>query len=472
MAFQKIILNNLVYNEKFCRKITPFLKTEWMPSQEEQIVFDHIKDFMSNYNATPTKEALAIMVGNSPLSEGLFESTMDVVQDIAPDNTNIDWLFDQTEEWAKERAVFLGLYKALDIAEGKDKNLDKNAIPTILSEALATSFDVNLGHSYFKNAEEHYDTIHDVENKKPFHMDVFNTITKNGVKKATLNIICAPINCGKSIWLVQQAAEWLVDGKNVLIISMEMDEASYRERIDCTILDKSFDEVFAMEKSLYLNNVSKIRSKTQGELFIKEYGSGTAHVGHFRHLIQELKIKEDFVPDVILIDYLTIMASAKLPASAKGNTNTYFGSVAEEVRAFGKEVGVPIWTALQLDRGTQGASDAGMGNIALAIAIAATADFMFVVLEPPEFMERGQVICKVIKNRYSSYKGTKFLIGKSGDKQKFYEIDNAIMDEDEDVSPVSNKQPQKALPTKNSSPEEFSNFLANEEKNFSSLNFD
>jgi hypothetical protein len=245
------------------------------------------------------------------------------------------------------------------------------------------------------------------------------------------NCVLAPINGGKSVHLIQQAADHLVAGKNVLYITLEMDEDTCRERIDVNVLDASFDSVFALEKSQYVNRINDLKKKTCGKLIVKEYPAGSAHVGHFRHLLQELRIKKNFVPDVICIDYLTICASSKLPASVKGNTNTYFTSVAEELRAFAQEQGIPIWTAVQFDRATQGASDAGMGNIGLALGIAATADFMFAILIPDEMAARGMVIGKIIKNRYSSYKG-KFMLGLNPDKQKFYEVDQAGgMSEDE-----------------------------------------
>jgi hypothetical protein len=260
-------------------------------------------------------------------------------------------------------------------------------------------------------------------------------VTKNGVPNKTLNVVAAPINSGKSVHLVQQSADWMAGGKNVLYISMEMAEEEVRERIDCVLMDKTFDEIMAMEKKQYLNQVEAIKKKTQGRLMVKEFPPGVGHVGHFRHLLQELRIKKNFVPDMIAIDYLTICASSKLPSSARGNTNTYFTAVAEELRALAKEADVPIWTAVQLDRSSQGASDAAMGNVALAIGISATADFMFVLLSPEELYARKQMIGKVIKNRYSSFKGTKFLIGMNPDKQKFFDVDASeqaiVMNEDE-----------------------------------------
>ena len=420
--FESIILNNLVFNETYSRKVVPHLKAEWFRNQSEQIVFSQIKDFISKYNVPPTIESLAINISNSPLHEGIYDEVMEVVSKLHNDESNTEWLVNESEKWAQNQAIVNALYQAMDVIEGRNKELDKNAVPMLLSDAIATCFDTSVGHSYFENAEEQWEFTHSLESKVPFSIDLFNRITKNGVPKKTLNIIGAPINAGKSIWLVQQAADWLVLGKNVLVISMEMSEESYRERIDACVLDMTFDQVHALDKYQYLNHVNSLRRKTAGELFVKEYAAGSAHVGHFRHLIQELKIKKGFIPDVIFVDYLTIMASAKLHPSARGNTNTYFTSVAEELRAFAKELDVPVWTAIQLDRGSQGAADAGISNVGLAIGISATADFMFLLLEPDEFRERSQMIGKVIKNRYGSFKG-KFLLGKNAEKQQFYDVD-------------------------------------------------
>lgn len=420
--FESIILNNLVFNETYSRKVIPHLKAEWFRNQSEQIVFSHIKEFITKYNCPPTIESLAINISNSPLHEGIYDEVMDIVAKIQDDKSNTDWLVNESEKWAQNQAIVNALYLAMDVIEGRNKELDKNAVPMLMSDAIATCFDTSVGHSYFDNAEEQWEFQHSSESKVPFSIDLFNRITKNGVPKKTLNIVGAPINAGKSIWLVQQAADWLVLGKNVLVISMEMSEESYRERIDACVLDMTFDQVGALEKQQYLNQINSLRRKTSGELFVKEYAAGSAHVGHFRHLLQELRIKKGFVPDVIFVDYLTIMASAKLPPGARSNSNTYFTSVAEELRAFAKELEVPVWTAIQLDRPSQGAADAGIGNVGLAIGISATADFMFLLLEPDEFRERSQMIGKVIKNRYGSFKG-KFLLGKNAEKQQFYDVD-------------------------------------------------
>lgn len=423
MSFEHVILSNLIHNEQYTRAILPFLKSEYFSDMGEKTVFEKIREFVSKYSLPPSKEALAINISNSNLNEGLFEETIEIVKSLEPDDNHFKWLYDETEQFCKKRALYNAIYSSIDIAEGNTKDSDPNVIPGMLMDALSVTFNSSVGHDYWEDSEGYYDRKHSEDARCPFSIEILNKVTKGGIKQKTLNVVLAPINGGKSIHLIQQAADWLLRGKQVLYISMEMDEDTCRERIDVVSMDGTFDSVFAMNKKQYMDRVNAIKQKTSGKLMVKEFPAGSAHVGHFRHLLQELRIKKNFVPDMICIDYLTICASSKLPASSKSNTNTYFGSVAEELRAFAQECGIPIWTAVQFDRATQGASDAGMANVSLAIGIAATADFMFAILTPEELVARGQVIGKILKNRYSSYKG-KFILGLNPDKQKYYEIDS------------------------------------------------
>lgn len=446
MAIEGIILSNLVHNDVYLRAVLPYIQEEHFSVESQKLVFKQIKEFVSKYNIPPTKEALAIAATNSNLHEGLFEEVIDIIKGLEPDSgeTSLKWLIDETEQHCKKQSLYTAMYKAIDIAEGNTKDVDPNIIPGMIQDALSVSFNSTIGHDYWDDAEAHYDRLHSDDARHPFGLPILNKVTKGGIKDKTLNVVLAPINGGKSIHLIQQAAEWLVRGKNVLYISMEMDEPTCRERIDVAAMDMTFDQVFALQKVQYMNRVNALRAKTNGRLIVKEFPAGSAHVGNFRHLLQELKIKKKFVPDLICIDYLTICASAKLPPSAKGNTNTYFTSVAEEMRAFAQEVGVPIWTAVQFDRATQGAADAGLGNISLAIGIAATADFMYAILLPEEMVARGMVIGKIIKNRYSSYKG-KFVLGLNPDKQKYYEVDSqaaGLSEEEMDQLGIQNGSPK------------------------------
>lgn len=431
--FNRVIINNLVCNEKYTRAVLPFLSEEYFSEPADKVVFEKIREFVTKYNVCPTKEALAININNSNISEHLFEDVISIIQNIEPDVNDHGWLLSETEQFCKKQALYNAMARAIDIADGNVKDVDPNIIPGMLMEALAVSFDTSVGHDYWDDAEDHWDQLHSPQNRHAFSIDILNQVSKGGIKDKTLNVVLAPINGGKSVHLIQQAADWLVRGQDVLYISMEMDETTCRERIDVVALDMTFDTVMALDKSQYMNRINSIKKKTHGRLMVKEFPAGSAHVGHFRHLLQELKIKKNFVPKMICIDYLTICASAKLPASAKGNTNTYYTSVAEEMRAFAQEAGLPIWTAVQFDRATQGASDAGLGNVGLAIGIAATADFMFAILIPDELAKMSQVIGKIVKNRYSSYKG-KFILGSNPEKQIFYGIDQASALSSEELS--------------------------------------
>lgn len=427
MNFELLLLSNLLFNEVFLKKVLPHIKPEYFLDSCEREVFKLIHDFTYKYKNAPTKEALAVTVADNVASEGMFNGVVSVMEKLQPDVSNIEWLLDKTEGWAQEKAVYNAIMKSIAITDGTDKTLDKNAIPSLLTQALAVSFKSYVGHSYFDQAEEQYDYYHSDLTKFAFDIDILNKVTKGGVPNKTLNIVQAGINVGKTTFLIHQACHWLLKGKNVAVFTMEVAENVYRERIDCCIMDLTFDQVHALEKTQYLGRVNKVRQKTMGELYIKEFPAGGAHVGHFRHALEEMRIKKGFVPDVIIIDYLTICASSTLPASAKGNTNTYFTAVAEEMRGFAKENDCPVWTAAQFDRGGQTSTDVTMGNVGLALGIAATADFMVVFMQPDELASQNQAIGKILKNRYANKSMFKnFIIGIDNDKQKFYDVDSRI----------------------------------------------
>ena len=425
MSFETVILSNLIFREEYTRKVIAFLETDYFTDKADKIVLTHIKEFINKYKISPTLESLAINITNSNLSEPVMVEVMTLLNEFKPDDNSVEWLFDETETFCKNKALYNAIYKSIEIMNGEEKAIDKNGIPSLLSDALGISFSSNLGHNYWKDSEAHWDKINSFEAKQPMSSALMNKFTAGGIPTGdgSLNCICSPINCGKSIHLIQQAADWIIAGKDVLFISMEMSEAMVRERIDTNIMQMSFGDIKTLGKTAYLSKLNDIRKKTLGNLYVKEYPTGTAHTGHFRHLIQELKIKEGFVPAMVCVDYLTICASATLPHSSKSNSNTFFTSVAENLRALAQELKIPFWTALQLDRVSQGASDAGMGNVALAIGIAATADFMFISMSTPELESMKQVIWKIIKNRYSSYKNNKFLMNLDPNKQKFTDAD-------------------------------------------------
>lgn len=436
MNFELLSLSRLMYDEKYMKKCLPYLKPEYFHDASERKVFEFISEFVNKYYVAPTKEALAIVLNEAAMPENLFDGAANIINLMSPDESNFEWMCDQTEKWAQDKAIYNAVMQAIGIIEGQDKTLDKNAIPEILSQALAVSFTSDVGHSYFEDAEAQYDFMHDEANKHPFSIDVLNRLTKGGVKDKTLNICFAGINVGKTTFLVQQAAHWLARGKNVLYITLEVAEEEIRNRVDVSLMELNFDQLFALQKTQYMNRVNSLRQMTQGELFVKQFAPGSAHVGHFRHAIKELLIKKGVRPDVIMIDYIGICASSRLPASAKSNTNTYFTSVAEELRGLGVENICPIWTGAQFDRSGQTGDDVDMTNTGLAIGIQATSDFSIAFMMPDEMAAMNQAIGKVLKNRYANKAHfKKFVIGLDNDLQRYFDLDaseqSKLMDPEE-----------------------------------------
>ena len=424
MSFEATCLAGLIHDVEFLKKSIAYLKPDYFKTDAQKFVFKQISDFMNKYNNPPTVEALVIMSQDTNMPDSVFGEVMDILENAqTPAGNDTAWMVDHAEKWAQERALYNGIMESIAIMDGADKTRDKSAIPDILTQALAVNFDSYVGHDYFENAEEQFDYYHNETTKFPFALPMLNKITKGGIPKKTLNIYLAPIGGGKSVWLVDQAAHWLLEGKNVVFFTMEMAEEVVRERIDARIMDISFDMLMMLTKDQYLNKVNALRRATAGNLIVKEFPSGGAHVGHFRHALSEMKTKKGFKPDLIVIDYLTICASAKLLPSAKSNTNTYYTSVAEEIRAFTKEQDATCWTACQVNRDGQGKASA-VGDIAAAIGIAATADFMLSGYQPDELIKLNQILLTVMKNRYNNKnKFPHFILGYDTDRQKYTEVD-------------------------------------------------
>lgn len=437
MSFGPYVLGGLVNSFEYTKKVLPYLNEDWFETKPEKIVFEAIRDYINKYNNSPTMEAVAITLSDSPMEEGLYESVIKTLQELEYNPlTETQWLIDKTEEFCKERAIYLALMKSISIVDGDNKKLDKNSIPDILTKALSISFDSSIGHDYFTDAESQYDYYHAENTKIPFKQKILNKITRNGVSGGTLNCLVAPINCGKSTGLIDFAGGYLEDGKNVLYISMEMSERVVRSRVDVRLMQLPTPTIEALSKTEYCGRINKLKEKSRGELVIKEFGSGTAHVGHFRHVISELKLKKNFIPDILIVDYLTIMASTVLSGAAKGNTNTYFTAVAEELRALAQELGIPCWTAVQLTRSAQNSEKVGTEDVAAAIGIMATADLAIVLMQPEELVPLKQAIGKVIKNRYANKNAIgKFIIGLDNDLQCLTDVhvssQSAVMNQDE-----------------------------------------
>lgn len=436
MSFDRLCLTHLLHNEDYLRKTLPYIKPEYFLEAAEREVFEEIRKFVGKYNTAPTIESLAITFSDMDMSETVYDGVLSVLEAMEPDQSDPRWVYDQTEKWAQDRSIYIAITQSIGIIDGKDKKFDKNAIPGILQAALAVNFDSHIGHDYFDDAEAQYDYYHNDVTKFRSYLEIVNRITKGGIPKKTLNVVQAGINVGKTTWLIGEAAHALAEGKNVVYFTAEVAENVIRERADARIMDITFDDLHKLSKADYLGRNRAIKEKTQGRFIVKEFASGGAHVGHFRHVLNELRLKKGFIPDLIVIDYLTICASATLSSRDRGNSNLYFTAVAEEFRALGKEFDCIIWTAAQFNRGGQNSEDVGMDDIGLSIGIAATADFMLALMQPDDLAQQDKVIGKVLKNRYSNKaKIGKFLIGLDNDRQKFYDADasqqSAVMDEAE-----------------------------------------
>jgi len=378
-----------------------------------------------------------IEVQKHPLDEHVFDDVVEILESCEePCNQHFDWLKKETEEWAVQRSFFNMLQTSIAVYEGEDKSVHRNALPSLMQEALSVNFNSDFGKSYWENPEDHWENEHSEVSRVPFECDILNKITKGGVpdKKGTLNIFLAPINAGKSTFLIWMAATWARQGKNVIYFSLEMDEDVCKTRLDTTMMDMTFDQVFALNKDEYCNNVRTLQQSILGDIQFKQFVPGT-DIGQMRSYLKELERIKSFKPDLIIVDYLGIAGSEKLPPSAKSNSNTYLTSVAEELRGLGTEFKAPIWTAAQFDRTGQASGSVNVTNIASAIGIAATADFMIAGYNSSDLPD-NQMIIKQLKSRYNNKNViNKFLIGSDQDKQKYYDLDwsaqRSVMSDDQ-----------------------------------------
>lgn len=424
---EKTILSNLIHNEEYCRRVVPFIKSEYFSDQFEKVVCGELLEFFTTYNKPATLEIIAIQISKKKdLHNGQLEAIETYINDLDFKHTNLDWLMSETEKFCKQRAVYNAILDSIEIIEGKDKVRSEDAIPSLLSDALGVSFNSSVGHDYFDDFENRYDFYHRVENKLEFDLDLFNKITKGGLSNKTLNVILAGTGVGKSLFMCHYAASALMLGKNVLYITLEMAEERIAERIDANLMDVTLDELSKLDKEIYENKIGKLIKKTQGKLVIKEYPTSSAHAGHFRSLIEELKIKRDFKPDLIVIDYLNICASARIKYGAGVNSYTYVKSIAEELRGLAVENGVPILSATQTTRGGYDNTDVGLTDTSESFGLPATVDFMFALISTEELEGLNQIMVKQLKNRYndpSYYK--RFVIGVDRARMKLYDVEES-----------------------------------------------
>jgi len=420
------ILRNLFFNEDFTRKVTPFIKSEYFTSRDERILFEEVEKFIIKYKNNPTKEAILIEIGRrKDINEDECKSVENLVNGFREEEVNIQWLLDTCEQFCKDRAVHNAVLDGIKILDNKDKKRTPEAIPSILSEALAVSFDNHIGHDYIDDAERRFEWYHTKEKKYQFDLSYFNKITKGGVPAKTLNIALAGTGVGKSLFMCHCASAYLTQGLNVLYITLEMAEEKIAERIDANLLDLTVDDLHTVPKQLYDDKVKKINTKTTGKLIIKEYPTASAHSGHFRSLINELSLKKDFTPDVVFIDYLNICSSSRFKG---GNISSYFyiKAIAEELRGLAVEFNVPIFSATQTTRSGFVSTDIGLEDTSESFGLPATADFMFALMSNDELESLGQMKVKQLKNRYNDPSVNKtFVIGVDRSKMRLYDVEGS-----------------------------------------------
>jgi len=433
MKLEQTILKNLIYNEEYLRKVLPFLKSEYFTDRTDKTLYHEIASFTETYNSPPTIEALVLAVKERRnLTDDEVEKCETYLQEIAKtkdEESKVQWLTDKTEQFCQEKAIYNAVLGAISILDGKDKTQDKGAIPKVLSDALAVSFDNSVGHDYLENSEERYEFYHRKEERIPFDLDFFNKITKGGLPTKTLNIALAGTGVGKSLFMCHVAAGCMVQGKNVLYITMEMAEEKIAERIDANLLNVTVDDLVNLPKEMYDKKIAKLREKTVGKLIIKEYPTASASTTHFRTLLNELNLKKSFVPDIIFIDYLNICCSARVKAGANVNSYTYVKAIAEELRGLAVEYGVPIVSATQTTRSGFTSSDPGLEDTSESFGLPATADLMFALISSEEVEVLGQIMVKQLKNRYSDptmYK--RFTLGIDRAKMRLYDVEQSGQD--------------------------------------------
>jgi len=432
MAIENAILGNLVYNEEYGRKCIPFLKEEYFSSQDQKVVFRLIKEYIDKYNTFPSKEALAIDLSNKDgITEETFKNARDMISAFTQDkDTKIDWLLDQTEKFCQDKAIYNAIMASIGILDDKTGKTTKGAIPQILSDALAVSFDTHIGHDFLEDTDSRYDFYHAKEERIAFDLDYFNKITQGGLPKKTLNIALAGTGVGKSLFMCHCAAANMVQGLNVLYITMEMAEERIAERIDANLLDITIDDLKLIPKDAYDKKIERLRSRTKGKLIVKEYPTACAGSANFRHLLNELKLKKNFVPDIIYIDYLNICASSRIKNGANVNSYTLVKAIAEELRGLAVEFNVPIVSATQTTRSGYSNSDVGLEDTSESFGLPATADFMFAIITSETLQQYNQIMVKQLKNRYNDpglY--TKFVVGVDRSKMRLYDVEQSAQDD-------------------------------------------
>lgn len=441
IELEKTILRNLLTNDQYMRRVLPFVKRDYFEGVYKEL-FRQVAMFVARYNKLPTMEAFKISLDESAnLNDEMYTHAIDILPSIfTPQEENEQWLLDQTEKWCQDRAVYNAIMESIQIIDGKHEKLTKNALPDVLQKALAVSFDTSIGHDYIENVSERFDFYHEQEERIPFDLEYFNLITKGGLPNKTLNIALAGTGVGKSLFMCHCAASALSQSRNVLYITMEMAEERIAERIDANLMNIPIDELDHMSRPMFEDKIKAISKRTNGKLIIKEYPTGQAHSNHFRALLNELKLKRSFVPEIIFIDYLNICASSRMKAMGGSiNSYSYIKSIAEELRGLAVEFNVPIVSATQTTRSGYSNSDVGLEDTSESFGLPATADLMFALISNDELNSMGQIMVKQLKNRYNDPSLHKrFCVGVDRSKMRLYDVAQAEEDIVDDTPAFDN----------------------------------
>jgi replicative DNA helicase len=449
-SIEVLILKHLIYNDEYLRKVIPFIKKEYFEDVNITILFEEITNFVTKYNSLPTKEILTIEVEKrEDLSEESFKQILKIVSKLKEDNSKFDWMVDKTEQWCRDRAIYLAIMQCVEIVDEKG-GLSRGAIPQILQDAISVSFDTNVGLDYINDYEKRYEAYLLKEDKIPFDIDLLNLITDGGVSKKTLNIVLGGTGAGKSLVLCHFASSFLLANKNVLYITMEMSENKIAERIDANLLDIPINKLSTVGMSKFEAKIKNLKKKSSGNLIIKEYPTGSAHCGHFRAFLDELKMKKEFIPDVILVDYLNICSSSRHKANSSVGSYTLIKAIAEELRALACEYEVPVFSATQTTRGGYGNTDVDLTDTSESFGLPHTADLMFAIITTEEMESMGQIMIKQLKNRYKEESfHRRFTLGIERSKMRLFNLEESAQEELYDAGMLYNEQDEN-LPDKKS----------------------
>ena len=420
-----LILRNLIHNEEYVRKVIPFIKAEYFEDYNQKVVFEEIIKFVEEYNKPVTKEILCIETEKrQDINDSSFKEVTDLISSLQEETSEFNWVVDTTEKWCRDRAIYLALMESIQLADGKSEEKGRDAIPDILSDALAVSFDNNVGHDYLEDYEARYESYHRKEDKLEFDLEYFNKITKGGLPNKTLNIALAGTGVGKSLFMCHVASSALLQGKNVLYITLEMAEEKIAERIDANLLNVNIQDITDLPKPMFESKVTNLADRTQGTLIIKEYPTASAHSGHFKALLQELALKKSFKPDIIFIDYLNICASSRYRAGSNVNSYSFIKAIAEELRGLAVEANLPIVSATQTTRSGYGSSDVDITDTSESFGLPATADLMFALISTEDLEPLNQIMIKQLKNRYNDPTVNKrFIVGIDRAKMRLYDCE-------------------------------------------------